>query len=267
MRGSIPSPGFYTNRVGGNTTCVSLRHDDHILVFDAGTGIRALGQYLQSEPQRNWRGCIFLSHYHWDHIQGLPFFTPARDSNNRFHLYGERKSGVDLEQILRQQMQEPYFPVRLDEATALVEFRSISAGDAIEIYPEIVVETVALNHPQDSLGFKVRTPDGVLCIITDHEHPDDALDPKVVEFCKNADLLVHEAQYTPEQKRGEKRGWGHSSWEEAAMTARDAEVGRLFLSHHDPERTDEEVYAIRDQARKLFENTEVATESTRCEFP
>lgn len=267
VRGSIPVPGPHTLAVGGNTSCVSLRCDDYLFVFDAGTGIRRLGEYLDDEARSKWRGSIFFTHYHWDHIQGLPFFMPARRVENRFHLYGETKNGIDLETILTQQMQDPYFPVSIDAAKGLVRFESLAPDDCIVPFAGYELRTVRLNHPNDSIGYRLETPDGSLCVITDHEHPDEGIDDAVVEFARGASVLVHEGQYTPEEKRGRRVGWGHSSWEEAALTAKAAGVGKLFISHHDPRRSDSQLYDILSRARGVFPDTEIATESTVCEFP
>ena len=267
VRGSIATPGPDTLEVGGNTTCLSLLCDEHLFVFDAGTGIRRLGDYMESHDTARWRGSIFFTHYHWDHIQGLPFFIPARRTENRFHCYGERKHDIDLQQLLRHQMQDPYFPVDLDEAVALVDFTAIEAGQRFSPFPGFEMDTVRLRHPNGAIGYRLHTPQGSLCVVTDHEHPADGLDPAVVAFAAGADILVHEAQYTPEEKAGPKAGWGHSSWLEAARTAREAGARMLFLSHHDPGRSDEEVRALLARAREVFPATDIATESTSCEFP
>ena len=267
VRGSIPAPGPHSLAVGGNTTCVSLRSRDYLFVFDAGTGIRRLGEYLEDESRSKWRGSIFFSHYHWDHIQGLPFFVPARRVKNRFRLYGESKDGIDLEAILRQQMQEPYFPITMDDAKALVNFEALRPNQVIEPFPGFTLRTVRLNHPNDALGYRLETMDGSLCVITDHEHPADGLDESVVEFARGASVLVHEAQYTPEEKAGPKSGWGHSSWRDAVLTAKEADVEIVYISHHDPDRSDAELFQILSAARKIFPQTEIATESTVCEFP
>lgn len=261
VRGSIPSPGRHTVAAGGNTTCVSVRHGDLVLVFDAGTGIRLLGNYLEGEDERSrWKGSIFFSHYHWDHIQGLPFFRPAFREENRFHLYGERKGGLDVERVLRHQMQAPFFPVPLDAQDALVTFNPLAPGSVLEPRGGVVVRTVRLQHPGGAIGYRLESPRGSICIVTDHEHPPDDLDREVVTFARGATILIHDAQYTPEEKRGPKAGWGHSSWEEAARTARAAAVGRLYLSHHDPDRSDRELSDILVQARDVFPETELAVE-------
>lgn len=266
VRGSLAVPGPSTLAVGGNTTCASLRYDDYLFVFDAGTGIKRLGDHLENDERSRWQGSIFLTHYHWDHIQGLPFFVPAFREDNRFHMYGERKKGADIKEILADQMQSPFFPVSMEEQEGLVTFNELSPGAKFEAGPGITVRTARLNHPNGAIGYRLDTPEGSLCIITDHEHPADELDESVVAFARGATVLVHDAQYHPEEKRGSKAGWGHSSWEEAALTAKEAKVDRLYLSHHDPSRSDFDVYGILSKARRIFASTEVATENTVCDF-
>jgi phosphoribosyl 1,2-cyclic phosphodiesterase len=265
VRGSIPVPGPFTAIVGGNTICVSVRVGNYFVVFDAGTGIREFGNHLTDKERFSWKGSVFLSHYHWDHIQGLPFFEPAFRSENRFHIYGEPKEGTSIHEILNEQMQSPYSPVSLDVLAGLVTFVELRAGQDIEIFPGAVLRTIRLEHPNGALGYRLDTPGGSVCFISDHEHPEGGLSESVVEFVQGTGVLIHDAQYTPEEKK-RKRGWGHSSWEEAGLTARKAQVNQLYLIHHDPDRTDEELPIIEESARSLFENTDIATESTVYQF-
>ncbi len=255
-----------TKTVGGNTTCVSLQLDGYVLVFDAGTGIRQLGRYLKEEDRAYWKGSVFLTHYHWDHIQGLPFFEPAFRSENRFLIYGERKRESSIEEILSEQMQAPYFPVSLDALEGLVTFAELSAGSEIEPFPGAKVRTIRLDHPNGALGYRLDSQQGSFCFITDHEHSTGGLTEAVVEFARGVSVLIHDAQYTPVEKRGPKVGWGHSSWKEAALTAWEAGVSILYLTHHDPERTDEELDNILYRAREVFPRTEIATESSVFDF-
>jgi phosphoribosyl 1,2-cyclic phosphodiesterase len=247
--------------MGGNTTCVSFRLQDYIVIFDAGTGIRELGKYLEDKERAFWKGSLFLTHYHWDHIQGLPFFTPAFRAENRFHIFGEQKKGASIHEILSEQMQAPYFPVSLDSLEGLVTFIAVRPAMSLQILPQVYIRTVRLNHPNGALGYRLDTPEGSVCIITDHEHPNDGLSNSVLRFVHEANILIHDAQFTPKEKIGVKSGWGHSSWKEAALTAREAKVDRLFLIHHDPDSTDEALMAILKDARKVFPNTEIATET------
>ncbi|MGD2272357.1 MAG: MBL fold metallo-hydrolase [Desulfobacterales bacterium] len=261
VRGSIPTPGPNTAEVGGNTTCVSFRLKDNIVVFDAGTGIRQLGKYLEDKERVFWKGSLFLTHYHWDHIQGLPFFTPAFRGENRFHIYGEQKKGASIHEILSDQMQAPYFPVSLASLEGLFTFIAVRPMISIEVLPEVHIRTVRLNHPNGALGYRLDSPEVSACIITDHEHPNDGLSHAVVEFVHDANILIHDAQYTPQEKKGAKSGWGHSTWKEAALTAREAGVDQLFLIHHDPDRTDAALRTILENARQVFSNTVIARES------
>ena len=262
VRGSLPVPSAATLKVGGNTTCVSVEHDNHIVIFDAGTGIYQLGKYLEDAERGDWRGSIFLSHYHWDHIQGLPFFAPAFRSTNRFHLYGEKKDGVDLFALLEEQMQAPYFPVDIEQQQGLVDYNPIEPNQSISVTDALTVQTLRLQHPSKAIGFRLECGDRSICIITDHEHPADGIDESVVEFARGANVLIHEAPYSAELKRSSRAGWGHSSWEEAAAVAREAGVGRLYLTHHDPATGDDQVEHIEAVARGIFEQSFVATEWT-----
>jgi phosphoribosyl 1,2-cyclic phosphodiesterase len=266
VRGSIPIPGPHTIKVGGNTTCLSLELEGYILVFDSGTGIRRLGRYLEDAERSSWRGSLFLTHYHWDHIQGLPFFQSAFREENRFVIYGERKKGASIEEILSDQMQSPYFPVSLEALSGLVTFAELRSDMEIEPIPGTTLRTIRLSHPNDVLGYRFDGPEGSFCFITDHEHPTGGLSEAVVEFARGATLLIHDAQYKPEEKRGVKAGWGHSSWEKAALTAGEAGVSILYLTHHDPDRTDDELDTILLQAREVFPKTEIATESSVLHF-
>ncbi|MSO92968.1 MAG: MBL fold metallo-hydrolase [Rhodospirillales bacterium] len=262
VRGSIASPGASTQGIGGNTTCVSIRHEDYLFIFDAGTGLRLLGEHLLAQKAAPWRGSIFLTHYHWDHIQGLPFFTPAFIKGNAFELYGESKDGLDVRQILNNQMLAPYFPVPLDLQQGLITFKGIESGERVEPAPGFTVQAGSLLHPNKAIGFRLESKTASVTVITDHEHPAEHLDPVVVEFSRGTDVLIHDSQYTPEEKLGPRKGWGHSSWEDAARTAKEADVGVLYISHHDPKRSDADVMEILAKARSIFPRTEVATETT-----
>lgn len=262
VRGSIPVPGVETLETGGNTSCVSVEHDDRIVIFDAGSGIRRLGSYLGAAERKHWRGCIFLSHYHWDHIQGLPFFAPAFREEMRFHLFGEEKKGVDLFEILAEQMEAPYFPVGIDQQKGLVTFNQIEPGDNIELGGGMIVRTMRLNHPNGAIGYRLENERCSVCIITDHEHRDEEPDPAVVEFARGSTVLIHEAPYSHEQLQSSRKGWGHSSWRQAALVARYASVKQLYITHHDPGSTDGKLGSALPSIRAVFSASELATEKT-----
>lgn len=262
VRGSIAVPGADTVRVGGNTSCISVLYGDYVFVFDAGTGIRQLGRYLGEKDRLRLRGSVFLTHYHWDHIQGLPFFGPAFRSENRFHIYGEKKKGAGIEEILTEQMEPPYFPIDMENLEGFVTFTETQPGIKIDVFQDVSIRTARLPHPNGAIGYRLDGLEGSLCYITDLEHPLDTIDESVVEFVQDSEVLIHDSQYTPEEKKGPKSGWGHSSWEDAALTAREARVKQLYLFHHDPDRTDKDFLPILKEAQKVFENTEIATEAS-----
>ena len=158
VRGSIATLGPDTVAVGGNTTCVSLFHDDYVLIFDAGTGICRLGEFLEAEERNTWRGSIFLTHYHWDHIQGLPFFAPAYRQENRLHLYGEVKEGIDPKRVLNDQMQAPFFPVPLEVQEGLITFNPVSPSQEIRVSHDVTVSTVRLKDIPTVLLVTKSTP-------------------------------------------------------------------------------------------------------------
>jgi phosphoribosyl 1,2-cyclic phosphodiesterase len=251
VRGSIPSPGSETCRYGGNTACVEVRAGGELLILDAGTGIRKLGLAL-THLGRPVRGTLFISHAHWDHIHGLPFFAPALAPGNRFHVYGSDGTAAPMKSILAAQMESPYFPVSLDDLPDTLEFHEI-ATDSVTVGP-VCVRIFRLHHPGLTLAFRIEYKGQSLVYATDHEpHPSSTgdeplLDPGLEEFAAGADLLISDAQYTPEEYRS-RIGWGHSSVTDAVRLALAAHVRQLVLFHHDPERTDADVDLLLAVAR------------------
>jgi phosphoribosyl 1,2-cyclic phosphodiesterase len=267
VRGSIASPGAETAIVGGNTSCVELQCGDSTLIFDAGTGIRKLGDFLLREG-RDRDLTLLLSHLHWDHIQGLPFFVPAYLPSTRLEILGATWSDVPVSRVLEHQMTAPVFPVRLDELPASITSREMRNGESVQIGPA-VVRARKLNHPGGVLGFRIEVGGRTVVYATDTEHY-ACLDPALVGLASGADVLIYDAQYTPEEYRGEagpsKVGWGHSTWEAACQVAQAAGVGALYLSHHDPRRTDADVDEIERRARALFDRTWAAREGSCVEI-
>src|SRR5262245_53660056 len=265
VRGSITSPGLHTAVFGGDTSCVSVEFEDHIIILDAGSGIRELGQHLvKRNGPEGIDGSILLSHTHWDHIQGLPFFVPARAQENQFTIYGERKGQLSLSQILAGQMQAPYFPVSMDTVfRAQVKFREVQAKQTIEIHPGLFVTPFRLTHPNGALGYLLELKGRRIAYVTDHEHDISQLSPNVVERVRGVDLLIHDAQYSREELANEKRGWGHSAWEDVVELACVAQVGQLLLFHHDPEASDEILNERQFLAQEQFPHTVVAREGLK----
>ena len=255
-RGSIPTPGPTTARYGGNTPCIAIQGEgsasNRLVVLDAGTGIRPLGQLLSTNGSH--RIDILVSHTHWDHIQGLPFFAPFFRPQNQVRIWGAKQGEVDLEVILRQQMNPVVFPVPLDKLAAELKVRHVDTG-TFEI-EGFSVQAMRLRHPGTTLGFRLTPKDGgaSMAYVTDNElgpGGDYDVGPNwrrdFVRFLTGVDLLVHDAMFTPEELERH-RGWGHSSNLEAVTLAAEAGAKRLVLFHHRPEHDDAAVDRLLEQA-------------------
>jgi phosphoribosyl 1,2-cyclic phosphodiesterase len=251
VRGTIPTPGPDTCRYGGNTACVEVRAYGELLILDAGTGIRKLGQAL-SGIGKPIQGTLLISHAHWDHIQGLPFFAPAMTAGNRFHVYGSMGSEPGMRSILTGQMESPHFPLSLDDLPDTLEFHELQ-HDAIQV-GGVKVSTLPLHHPGRALGFRVEASGRAVVYATDQEPlaavngGEPTLDPRLHQFATGANLLICDAQYTAEEYRRHV-GWGHSSVIDAVRLALAARVERLALFHYDPERDDAAVDRLLQMAR------------------
>lgn len=239
VRGSIATPGTGTVRYGGNTPCLQVRAGRRLLIFDAGTGIRGLGARLMAGPQPV-DGHLFFTHLHWDHIQGFPFFTPAFVPGNRFRIYGQHCGGErSVRAVLERQMVNPNFPVPLSVMRSDMEFVGLQPGDTVQL-GEVKVITAALNHPGECLGYRVEHQGRALVFCTDTEHDPDSPepDPAVLALARDADILIYDSTFTEAEYLAARRGWGHSTYEEAVKVARAAGVRRLYFFHHDPAHDD-----------------------------
>ena len=258
VRGSTPTPVKENLGFGGNTPCLEIRlPNDEIFVFDAGTGIRNLGLALTQEfAGQNLSMRIFLTHFHWDHIQGIPFFKPLYDAGCKatFHAFS---STAGLEEMLKGQMTNPYFPVDLEFMAAQKDFVNIQE-EALH-FGDLSIHPFPLNHPQGAFGYRIESGGAVIVYASDLEHGHRRLDKVVRRYSEGADILIYDSQYTPEQYRNHK-GWGHSTWLEATKVARDAGVERLFLFHHHPSHDDRTFSHLVEEARSQFENTHGAKE-------
>jgi len=256
VRGSLATGGWNCARIGGNTSCVEVRAGDELIILDAGTGLAPLGHQLGA----NARATFFLSHFHWDHIQGFPFFRPAYVPGNAFTLYGPE----GIEATLRQQMQPPNFPVTLDAMRAELEFRSMRAGETVRV-GGADVRAAALNHPQGCFGYRINYAGMSLAYATDTEHVAPGTgDPGTLNLARGADVLIYDAQYTDDEYYGRcgpsRKGWGHSTVTEACSLARAAGVRQLVLFHHDPMHDDDCIARLVQEARAMFPNVIAARE-------
>ena len=266
-RGSIAAPGPDTARYGGNTSCVEVRAEGHVLIFDAGTGIRALGQALTQEfAERPLTVHLFISHTHWDHIQGFPFFVPIFARSATIHVYGAPGQGRSLEKVLRGQMESDYFPVGLGDLAATIDVHEFRAAD-FDI-GDVTIAATYLNHPGMNLAYRVSHGGRRLVYATDHEpyastldhlggRGDEGrvfgerLDGALVDFAREADLLIGDAQYTDDEYVA-RIGWGHSPLSAAVTLAVAARVKALALFHHDPMHGDDVVLRMERLACEMI---------------
>jgi len=262
VRGSVPTPSAAHLGIGGNTPCVQIASEtvagqpEELLIFDAGTGIRALGMEIAARPRPPAAIHIFLTHFHWDHLQGLPYFLPlfSPATNLVFH---SAHPPEHLRAVLSAQMQSPYFPVLFDELASHMEFRHI--GGEPQRFGPVTVGAFALHHPQGAVGYRILHPQKTAVYATDHEHGLPATDNRLTAMAKDADVLIYDAQYTPAEYES-RQGWGHSTWLEATHIAQQAGAKQLVLFHHDPDRDDEAVHRIEHEARAHFPATLAAYE-------
>lgn len=276
VRGSTPVPGPGTLRYGGNTTCAEVRAEGEIIVLDAGTGIRELGAALEKEFGANpIKISVLLTHLHWDHIQGFPFFVPAYNDKNEIHIYGYDGG---LREILKGQMAAPFFPVALYDLPGRIEIKKLHKMD-FDI-GRVHVRAHYMNHPGVCVGYRVETNSGTIAFLPDDEPYDsfklhssrsDLLSPEqirirskveraeLVHFLGHADILILDAQYTDEEYQSH-IGWGHGSISGCVALALDAEVKKLVLSHHDPNHDDAMLDEMIQKAQSL-----AAKSSTKLE--
>ena len=268
VRGSIPVPGPRTNRYGGNTSCVEVRpHGARPIIIDAGTGIRRLGQELMKGRCGEGTGSVdlLISHTHWDHIQGLPFFSPLYKSGNTLHIYARQRDDTHLRAVFASQTEEFYFPVPLAQLKAKVEFHELVEGQQFEI-GDAKISCTRLNHPWIAMAYRIDADGAAVVYSSDTapftdvllEHEFIAKPPQLgqplesadaaklaamrqglVELCRGADFLIYDTQFTPEEYRSRPH-WGHSTPDDAIAIAREAGVGKLCLYHHAPARSDEQ---------------------------
>lgn len=261
VRGSVATAGASTASVGGNTSCVEVRCGDELIILDAGTGLRGLGAALPRG--RAVDASILLSHFHWDHIQGFPFFAPAYGVGNQIDLYGpERSAGKDgnIRGAFEAQMRPPHFPVGLDTMRATLGFFPVATGQVFHI-GAAKITTASACHPNGCLAYRIEHDGCSVVYATDTEHmPDGRLDENLLALARGADVLIYDAQYTDEEYAAGKRGWGHSTANEGVRLAQAAKVGQLVLFHHDPLHDDFVVARIEAETRRLFPATTAARE-------
>jgi phosphoribosyl 1,2-cyclic phosphodiesterase len=249
-RGSIPSPGPLTSRYGGNTTCFEVRVGDQRIIFDAGSGIRPLGLDLLSCGGSYQH--IFLTHFHWDHIQGFPFFPPLYRPDIDLRIVGPKQNNIDVRSLFAGQMGPIYFPVPFSAVAAKMAFDHLNEG-TWEM-DGIFLRTLRVQHPSYAVGYRIEVGGRVVCFIPDDEVDGNGYDvapgwkQRLVDFIRGADLLIHDSMYTDEEYPA-RLGWGHSTFHQSVRLAEEGEVKRLLFFHHDPERTDAALDGIVNRVR------------------
>jgi phosphoribosyl 1,2-cyclic phosphodiesterase len=264
VRGSTPTPCRENLGVGGNTSCVQLETPEQpVVIFDAGTGIRLLGESLvRKAAGRPLEIHLLFTHFHWDHVLGLPFFLPLYDNQTSLTIYSSPYA-APLCSSVAGVMKYPYFPVEFNSLPASIRLVDVTSV-VVRVGPA-EVEAFPVFHPQGACGYRIQVSGSTFVYVPDREPGNERLDQTVREYARGASLLIHDAQHTPEEY-AIYRGRGHSSWSEAASVARDAGVKRLVLFHHDPQHSDEVIARITVEAQGMFPNTAAAREGTSIEI-
>ncbi len=286
VRGSHPAPGPQTARYGGNTTSVEVRAGSHLIILDAGTGIIGLGRKLAAEARSNQSpitATLLFTHTHHDHTQGFPFFLPAFSESSTLHIFGPKTLNQDLEEVLSRTMMPPVFPITLEELPCERETRNLLEGQVIVFEPDAAIPSVVRSashlppeskdwvrihvmrsyaHPQGVFFYRIEHGDKAMVFATDTEGYLGG-DRRLIRFAHDANLLIHDAQYTQDEygsTKSPKQGWGHSTWQMAVEVARAANADRLVLFHHDPVHDDQALADEERQAQAAFPGVSMACE-------
>ena len=236
VRGSIACPGPSTVKYGGNTSCLEVRCGKHLLIFDAGTGLRPLGLSLMGHGKID--ADLFFTHTHFDHVNGLPFFVPMFIKTNRFRLWaGHLIPQYTLKYVLGEMMLAPLFPAPIEVFQSAISYHDFTAGETLKPQPGITLRTTPLNHPNNATGYRIDFAGKSICYVTDTEHVGDEVDLHIVDLARGADIMIYDATYTDEEYPKFK-GWGHSTWQVGARLSDLAGVKTFVVFHHDPNHDD-----------------------------
>ena len=258
VRGSIACPGQETLRYGGNTSCVEMRCGDRLLIFDAGSGLRPLGQSLVAEGRMD--GDLFFSHTHFDHIVGLPFFQPLFDPNNKIHLWaGHLVPDNTLKDVLSYMMAAPLFPVPLDVFRANCQYHDFRCGETLQPEPDLTIRTAPLDHPDGATGYRVEYGGHAVCYVTDTSHTPGQRNADILALIQGADIVIYDSTYTDDEFPNF-ADWGHSTWQEGTRLCDAAGAKTLVIFHHDPSHNDAFMDRIATEADQARPGTVVAQE-------
>ena len=259
VRGSIACPGPSTIRYGGNTPCIEVRCGEHVLVFDAGTGLRPLG--LELIKDKSIRDVdIFITHCHLDHVVGLPFFAPLFRKGYRVRVWaGNLSPANSIERVMRMLMSSPLFPIQIEIFKASIEFHDFKSGDVLRPHENVVLRTAPLDHPDGSNGYRLEYGERTFALVSDTEGFPGKCDKDLLSLADHADLAVYDATYT-EDEIVSRIGWGHSTWLRGIRLAEKANVKHLCLFHHDPSHDDDFMDTLAAEANDARPGTVTARE-------
>ena len=259
VRGSIACPGPSSIRYGGNTPCIEVRCGEHVLVFDAGTGLRPLG--LELIKDKNVRNVdIFITHCHLDHVVGLPFFAPLFRKGYRVRVWaGNLLPANSIERVMRGLMSSPLFPIQIEIFKAAIEFHDFRSGDVLRPHENVVLRTAPLDHPDASNGYRLEYGGRTFALVSDTEGFPGKCDNDLLSLADHADLAVYDATYT-EDEIVSRIGWGHSTWLRGIRLAEKANVKHLCLFHHDPSHDDDFMDKLAAEADDVRAGTVTARE-------
>ncbi|WP_342791807.1 MBL fold metallo-hydrolase [Roseospira marina] len=258
VRGSIPCPTPDHIIYGGNTSCVEVHFDGHHIALDAGTGLRLLGKAWRAHEVK--KATLLMTHTHWDHIIGFPFFAPAYCADFALDiLAGHVAKNGGIRRLFSSHMSDPMFPVPLDSMHSTMTFQDFQPGDTFVLEDAVTVRTAPLNHPNMATGYRLEYGDLAICYVTDTEHVPGHPDPNVLRLIDGADLVIYDSTYTDEEFHA-KIGWGHSTWQEGIRLCQQAGAKRLVVFHHEPEHDDAFMGRVEDDVRQRWSDALVARE-------
>ena len=259
VRGSIATPSRRHVEFGGNTSCVEVIAGDEVFILDCGTGVRNLGKELLERGVETAN--ILLSHTHWDHINGFPFFRPAYLDKCTFHLWaGNLMDDGGMQKVMAGQMMQPMFPVPMAAMRSTIEFHDFRAGEELNLSKKTKIKTVLLNHPNGATAYRLEFGGKSICYVTDTEHVVGKPDQTVLKLIEGADLVIYDCTYTDDEFE-DKIGWGHSTWQEGVRLCQTANVKSLAIFHHDPEHEDVFMGNLEKEARSTWDGAFVAREN------
>ncbi len=250
VRGSLPVSGHMFRKFGGNTICFEIRCGDHVMLVDAGSGLFPAGNALKAEGYTNLT--LFLTHCHYDHIVGLPFFMPLYCQDSTLTVSSGHLAGtMTTEEIISEFMRKPFFPIGPEICCARIDTQDFRAGDILTPHPGIVIRTAMLNHPGNAIGYRIEWAGRAVAVITDTEHDPGTLDPAILSLIRDTDLFLYDATFTDEEF-DKFRGFGHSTWQQGLRLAQAAGARKVGFVHHAKWRTDAELTEIEKLAKKEF---------------